>query len=486
MFFSCASKKNGEELAKIYCASCHLSPNPENIDKNNWEKSILPRMGWHLGISIDTLNPFQDLSMEEYGVVLQSLLFPSEPAISNEQWLAIKDYYISNAPDSVSIPELSMDSTKDRFVPYPLDINKFSQPTVTEVTFLESQIFVSEANGANKKIAIEDWSIEEVPVKRNISHLIPIGADSFFCLSIGNLFPNDLSSGSLFSLVSQKPELLIAGLQRPVYFSMVDHEQVLISEFGHYTGALNIYDLQTKEKTTLLNQSGALQTKLLDFNSDGYQDIVALFGQYNELVAIFWGQPDASFQMEVVLRFPPEFGSSHLQLADFNEDGKMDILLANGDNADYSQIIKPYHGVRIFFQGEDYQFSEAWFSYLPGATVAQSFDFDLDGDLDIATIAYFPDYQSDNPCSLTLFENKSDSENMQFEQMILPGNNQSRWIVMDIADMDNDKDEDIVVGAMVPGPSDVPSRFLEQWRKSSFDILILENQSSQANKRLSQ
>ena len=40
-------------------------------------------------------------------------------------------------------------------------------------------------------------------------------------------------------------------------------------------------------------------------------------------------------------------------IGDFNKDGLKDIIYTCGDNADYSMVLKPYHGVYIFLnEGE--------------------------------------------------------------------------------------------------------------------------------------
>jgi len=49
-------KKTGEQLAKTYCTSCHLFPDPSLLDTNTWEKYILPAMGRQLGINILTVS----------------------------------------------------------------------------------------------------------------------------------------------------------------------------------------------------------------------------------------------------------------------------------------------------------------------------------------------------------------------------------------------------------------------------------------------
>ncbi|MCB0564242.1 MAG: VCBS repeat-containing protein [Phaeodactylibacter sp.] len=52
---------------------------------------------------------------------------------------------------------------------------------------------------------------------------------------------------------------------------------------------------------------------------------------------------------------------------DLNQDGREDILYVNGDNADYSIVDKPYHGVRLFLNNGNNEFSEKYFHPMPGA-----------------------------------------------------------------------------------------------------------------------
>ena len=45
-----SSIENGKALAKIYCQSCHMLPEPSLLDTKSWEKGVLPEMGPRLGI----------------------------------------------------------------------------------------------------------------------------------------------------------------------------------------------------------------------------------------------------------------------------------------------------------------------------------------------------------------------------------------------------------------------------------------------------
>ena len=69
-------------------------------------------------------------------------------------------------------------------------------------------------------------------------------------------------------------------------------------------------------------------------------DILALMSQGDEKIILLLNQGDFNFRINTILSFPPVYGSSYFDVADFNHDGKFDILYTNGDNADYSMILK--------------------------------------------------------------------------------------------------------------------------------------------------
>src|SRR5262245_33010760 len=49
-FADSPSSSNGRELAQKYCASCHLFPEPNLLDKTTWKNGALPLMRSRLGI----------------------------------------------------------------------------------------------------------------------------------------------------------------------------------------------------------------------------------------------------------------------------------------------------------------------------------------------------------------------------------------------------------------------------------------------------
>src|SRR2546427_7976153 len=167
-------------------------------------------------------------------------------------------------------------------------------------------------------------------------------------------------------------------------------------EFGNNRGRLALYraDGATYQRHVLDATPGAIRFEILDMTGDGRPDIVALFAQGDERIVLFEndGQGGGGFQRQRILaRFPPVYGSMYFTMRDFNGDGKLDILYVNGDNFDYSRILKPYHGVRILENDGKNNFVERYFFPVYGAARAEVADFDKDGDLDILITSNFAD-----------------------------------------------------------------------------------------------
>jgi hypothetical protein len=132
-------------------------------------------------------------------------------------------------------------------------------------------------------------------------------------------------------------------------------------------------------------------------------------------------------------------------LADFNKDGHPDILLTNGDNWDLSPIKKYYHGIRILMNDGQNNFKQTWFYPCYGAEKAIARDFDLDGDLDIAAIAFSDDLPKTEQGFIYL---KNDGK-MNFTAFSTPDAANGKWITLEAADLDHDGDEDIIIGSFV-------------------------------------
>jgi hypothetical protein len=218
----------------------------------------------------------------------------------------------------------------------------------------------------------------------------------------------------------------------------------VVAEFGNHTGKLSWFDGgDPKKKKILKSQAGIRKVVIQDMNQDHLPDLVVMSAKAHESIMLFINKGDGNFDEKTVLQFPPVYGLSHFELADFNKDGYWDILMTNGDNGDLSASRKSYHGVRIFLNDRKNNFKEAFFNTMFGAMKAMASDFDSDGDLDIAAIAFYDD-PFDIAEGFVYFENMG---GMKFSKLMIREAVLGQWLKMELADLDHDGDKDIILGS---------------------------------------
>ena len=224
-----------------------------------------------------------------------------------------------------------------------------------------------------------------------------------------------------------------------------------------------------KKNNSHLSVPVAIKIYIQDYNHDGLLDIWALFAQGEEGVFLFTNLGHGLFSQEEVLRFPSINGSSYFELADFNKDGYPDIVYTCGDNADYSTVLKPFHGVYIYLNDGKNHFEKKYFFPINGCYKAIARDYDNDGDLDIATIAYFADYEHQPEEGFVYLENTG---NYNFIPNSLPATETGRWLTMDAGDFDGDGKIDLILGNFSKAPSFIKSK--NDWKQGP-PFIILKN-----------
>jgi hypothetical protein len=201
--------------------------------------------------------------------------------------------------------------------------------------------------------------------------------------------------------------------------------------------------------------------------------------QGDEGLDVFYNQGNGQFVKDRILRFPATYGSMSFALTDFNQDGHPDIVYVNGDNGDFSVILKPYHGIRILLNDGSNQFEESFFYPMNGAYKAIPFDFDKDGDIDIATISFFPDFFNHPEEGFIFLENITSENKFNFKASTFPGSEDGRWITMEMADTDEDGAQDLLLGSFtgMDITNDTTKAIIGKIIQRSPAFLILKNKN---------
>ena len=473
-----------EQLAQRYCASCHLFPEPELLDRDTWRSSVLPAMSWRLGIRDTSHRPLMGRNMNEQFLIRQANVFPDSALLSEASWERIVDYYDSLAPSqlpvSTAVDHSSLSAAP--FAPQTVSLGLSTgglttllrqHPETGDIYLADGTLMLYQLDASGE---VKDFF--ELPAPVSDVHFRPDG--SWYILTVGNLNPHDEPLGKLIAMDpkgNSKP--LIEDLNRPVHLNVHDldqdgQEDMIISEFGNYLGRLSWFrqvEGGTYEKNVLWENPGAVRTIVRDLDQDGRPDIIALMAQGREGVYGFYNQGDGHFGVKPLLQFSSIFGSSDFTLADIDQDGDEDLLLANGDNADFSPVLKPYHGVRVYRNEGDYEFVEAYFYPMYGATRILSRDFDADGDLDIAASAYFPDFSVDDPQTFVYLENTG-TDSLTFTPRTLNNFDQGRWLVME--PMQQNGRLALMLGAFNLGLGRGLERKIERWRGENVNMVMLK------------
>jgi hypothetical protein len=475
---SCENQEaKDERLAKQYCSSCHTFPRPSLLDKKTWRNDVFPEMAFRMGLD---RSQFKKFTFEDRHIIERIL--PKEPMVSTEDWERIKAYYERKAPDSLIIVDRRIADTVKQFVPTTLRLPVGYHQLVTAIKYdsIRSKIYVGTRAGTlyqlSRTFEVEDSAqLGSAPSKLEIEE-----NGNPVALVMGIMDPNEQSLGYLGAIQLPSKNLIIGidSLQRPVDFQKVDlngdgAEDYVFCNFGNFTGSLVGYRAEEGGKFRryiLQPLAGARKIVIQDFDGNGMPDILALMTQADERIIILYNQGDFQFRLATLAKFDAVHGSSYFEVADFNNDGKFDILYTNGDNADFSAILKPYHGVHILLNNATNEFNESWFYPIHGASQARVLDFDQDGDLDIAVTSFFPDFKKHPDHSFVYFENTSDG----YIPQVTPLASKGRWITMEAADYDRDGDTDILLGSLA-FPTLIPKDLFNKWTNDKISILKLEN-----------
>ncbi|HXG46341.1 MAG TPA: VCBS repeat-containing protein [Methylomirabilota bacterium] len=481
----------GSELARSVCGTCHLVPEPALLTKTEWAHHVLPEMARWLGLEA------VDFESRKDGRLLQAAgIYPPSPVISVEDWLAIWDHYVSAAPTRPvpPPPKPATDGVTPWFRARKMNFHTgLPAISLVKIDAPRRQLLVGDAFASLLGVVDMHGAVSRrVRVPGAPVHAA-VGERGLHVTLIGQIYPSDALDGAVGYVAHQQgdgAEIVLDHLRRPVATAVGDvnadgRADLVVCAFGNRLGRLSWFEAMDDgsfEEHPLLEQPGVAHAELRDLNHDGRPDLVVLRAQAREGISLFLNEGAGRFTHRPVVEQHPAFGYTSLVIADVNGDGHDDLLTANGDNGDHPTPHRSYHGVRLLTGDGQGRFQQTWFHPLEGAYKALAADFDADGDVDIAAIAYFPDFTASQVEAALVFENQG---RLRFVPRALPEADAGRWMVMDAGDLDGDGDTDLALGSYLAGPTTipVPSAVRERWRTAGAAVLLLENVSRHAGAR---
>jgi hypothetical protein len=498
----------GRVLAQQYCATCHLFPEPDTLPKAAWTNIIQPAMAKWLGLE----KPDYD-KMPGGELVRSAALFPTAPLLNSNDASAIWSYYAQAAPDLLTpaAPRPALHVGLKQF--RPRKINPASGAPMISLVKIDParrQLLAGDAfAGMFYTLDPTGGVLSRTRLGSAPVHFAATPNRNYMTL-IGRLFPSDLAEGSVVSISTRadvpQPRPVLEKLHRPVQTIPADldqdgREDLVVVSFGHQLGHFSWFENRGDgqfDEHVLLDRPGAVHAEVLDANGDGRPDIFVMMAQAREGIYLLLNEGRGHFALTPLVEKPPTWGFAGFDVGDFNRDGKIDILAVNGDNGDFALPPKPYHGLRIYLNDGTNRFQEAYFYPMPGAYRAVARDFNGDGDLDVAAIAFYPDFTAAAPENFVYLESIGAPSSrpargatqaahaepelgappaLRFLPHTLAESADGRWMTLDAGDLDGDGDIDLALGSFVRGPTTqpVPAALEARWRTNGAAVLLLEN-----------
>jgi len=272
---------------------------------------------------------------------------------------------------------------------------------------------------------------------------------------MGLLFPSNDKIGSVVILENDgklnfTPRTIVERIARVTDVRAADLNRdgrldLVVGQFGYDDGEtrwmenLGGWKFRSHMLQTL---SGVIHTIPVDMDRDGDDDIVSLVTQEWEELYVFENDGRGNFKSHLVWGSTNEdYGSSGIRLSDLNQDGRLDVLLTNGDAFDYlPPRPRPWHSVQWLENKGGFKFDHRSIGQFPGASAAVAADLDGDGDLDVAAVTCYNLWERPESQSIVWFENDG---KMNFTLRDI-SNKPTHLISLEAADMNRDGKPDLV------------------------------------------
>ena len=227
-------------------------------------------------------------------------------------------------------------------------------------------------------------------------------------------------------------------------FGYARGEVVWLENRGKKDGRWHFLDHQ------LLDRPGVIHVPVGDLDGDGDLDIAAIVSQDEEELWLFDNLGRGQFEPRRIYASPNfDAGSAGLVLCDLDKDGKIDLLLPQGDNLeDPYAWPQPYQGCLWFRNRGNWQFDSKRSANFGGTYAAAPGDLDGDADLDVVLVSLCNDWTDPTRPSVVWLENDG-AQNFQMRPI---DTTPIGLITVACGDLNNDGRADIVAGSLLLPP----------------------------------
>ena len=470
---------DGKNLVQINCTKCHALVPVNALNKNVWKYHTLPLMAHFMSVT-PYLGGYYKSETDTGGLTLI-------------EWQNIVSYYNKLAPDTIleaKKPTAAINDWAGFVLKTPQAGNHPCFTTMAALDPNNHKIYTSDQI-SNKltewdgNFKSQDVSVLPSTAVSAIFKKDAAGANTAMLSCIGQLAPIDFPNGKVVQVnldaknKKNNQSLIADVLARPVQTVEGDFNKDGLTDLvflgqGNFKGGVYLFTQNadhTYTQTNIADRPGAVQAVAGDFNNDGWPDLMILFGTGDEGLWLYLNDHKGGFTQKNLLGFPPVYGSTSFQLADIDHDGKPDLVYTCGYNFHESRILKPYHGLYIFKNMGNWNFKQQFFYPINGCTKAIAADFTGDGNLDIATSAFFADLKNNPSEGFIYFEH--DNKPFSYKPYAVPVSKYGRWMSMSVGDYNNDGKPDIILGNYSSGF--LFQAGLKPFWSTNLPFIVLEN-----------
>jgi hypothetical protein len=402
-----AASKDLPQRVKVFCGACHANPPADTFPRSEWKYEI-ERMYQSFAQSGRPLQPPPIEEIVQYYEERAPLELPPLVLHRADHPLPVTfartDYPLFEGPPTVAPPYISNVNLVHLFDPKRLDVLTCDMMggavMVLQPYLPQPKWRLLYGTGRDKGFN---------PAHTEIVDLDRDGIPDILVANLGSFMPTDRRCGSVIWLRGlgegrYQPITLLKDKGRIADVQAADFNgdgklDLIVACFGWNTiGDICYLENQTtdwkKPKFTvhvLDDRHGAIHVPITDLDGDGKPDFIALLSQENETIVAFLNEGGGRFRKQTLFQAShPGYGSSGIQLADLNGDGKLDILYTNGDVLDQPYLLKPYHSIQWLENRGDLTFVHHPLAPMYGVHRAVAADLDGDGDLDIVATSFLP------------------------------------------------------------------------------------------------